>query len=43
MQSRLREIYEKQIVPELVKEFGYTSVYFLFRGFAARRLATFCR
>lgn len=25
MQSRLREIYEKQIVPELVKEFGYTN------------------
>lgn len=27
MQSRLREIYEKQIVPELVKEFGYTSTF----------------
>ena len=26
MQSRLREIYEKQIVPELVKEFGYTNI-----------------
>ena len=25
MQSRLREIYEKNIVPELVKEFGYTN------------------
>ena len=25
MQSRLREIYEKEIVPELVKEFGYTN------------------
>ena len=25
MQSRLREIYEKSIVPELVKEFGYTN------------------
>lgn len=25
MQSRLREIYEKQVVPELVKEFGYTN------------------
>ena len=25
MQSRLREIYEKQIVPELIKEFGYTN------------------
>ena len=25
MQSRLREFYEKQIVPELVKEFGYTN------------------
>ena len=25
MQSRLREIYEKQIVPELVKEFGYKN------------------
>jgi large subunit ribosomal protein L5 len=25
MQSRLREIYEKKIVPELVKEFGYAS------------------
>ena len=23
MQSRLREIYEKEIVPELIKEFGY--------------------
>ena len=27
MQSRLREIYEKQIVPELVKEFGYKNVF----------------
>ena len=26
MQSRLREIYEKQIVPELVKEFGYKNM-----------------
>ena len=26
MQSRLREIYEKEIVPELVKEFGYKNV-----------------
>jgi large subunit ribosomal protein L5 len=25
MQSRLREIYEKKIVPELVKEFGYAN------------------
>ncbi len=25
MQSRLREIYEKQIVPELIKEFGYKN------------------
>ncbi|MBR6751883.1 MAG: 50S ribosomal protein L5 [Alphaproteobacteria bacterium] len=25
MQSRLREIYEKNVVPELVKEFGYTN------------------
>ncbi|MDR0741642.1 MAG: 50S ribosomal protein L5 [Rickettsiales bacterium] len=25
MQSRLREIYEKKIVPELVKEFGYSN------------------
>ena len=25
MQSRLREIYEKNIVPELVKEFGYKN------------------
>lgn len=25
MQSRLREIYEKEVVPELVKEFGYTN------------------
>ena len=25
MQSRLREIYEKEIVPELLKEFGYTN------------------
>ena len=25
MQSRLREIYEKEIMPELVKEFGYTN------------------
>jgi len=25
MQSRLREIYEKNIVPELVKEFGYAN------------------
>ncbi len=25
MQSRLRDIYEKQVVPELVKEFGYTN------------------
>ncbi len=25
MQSRLREIYEKSIVPELKKEFGYTN------------------
>ena len=25
MQSRLREIYEKEIVPELIKEFGYTN------------------
>ena len=27
MQSRLREIYEKNIVPELVKEFGYKNVF----------------
>ena len=27
MQSRLREIYEKEIVPELVKEFGYTNMF----------------
>ena len=27
MQSRLREIYEKEIVPELVKEFGYTNAF----------------
>ncbi|MBO4700426.1 MAG: 50S ribosomal protein L5 [Alphaproteobacteria bacterium] len=26
MQSRLREIYEKEIVPELVKEFGYENM-----------------
>lgn len=26
MQSRLREIYEKEIVPELVKEFGYKNM-----------------
>lgn len=25
MQSRLREVYEKKIVPELEKEFGYTN------------------
>ncbi len=25
MQSRLREIYEKQVVPELIKEFGYKN------------------
>lgn len=25
MQSRLREVYEKEIVPELVKEFGYKN------------------
>ncbi|MDR1338282.1 MAG: 50S ribosomal protein L5 [Rickettsiales bacterium] len=25
MQSRLREIYEKKVVPELVKEFGYAN------------------
>ncbi len=25
MQSRLREIYEKEIVPELIKEFGYMN------------------
>ena len=25
MQSRLREIYEKNVVPELIKEFGYTN------------------
>lgn len=25
MQSRLREIYEKEIVPELIQEFGYTN------------------
>lgn len=25
MQSRLRDIYEKEVVPELVKEFGYTN------------------
>ncbi len=25
MQSRLREIYESKIVPELIKEFGYTN------------------
>ena len=25
MQSRLREIYEKEVVPELVKEFGYKN------------------
>ncbi|MCL2331559.1 MAG: 50S ribosomal protein L5, partial [Proteobacteria bacterium] len=25
MQSRLREIYEKKIVPELEKEFGYAN------------------
>ena len=25
MQSRLREIYEKKIVPELIKEFGYKN------------------
>lgn len=25
MQSRLREFYEKNVVPELVKEFGYTN------------------
>ena len=25
MQSRLREIYEKEVIPELVKEFGYTN------------------
>lgn len=25
MQSRLRDIYEKQIVPELIKEFGYKN------------------
>ena len=27
MQSRLREIYEKEVVPELVKEFGYTNTF----------------
>ncbi len=27
MQSRLREIYEKEIVPELVKEFGYKNMF----------------
>jgi len=27
MQSRLREIYEKNIVPELVKEFGYKNMF----------------
>ena len=27
MQSRLREIYEKEIVPELVKEFGYKNTF----------------
>ena len=27
MQSRLREIYEKKIVPELVQEFGYKNVF----------------
>ncbi len=26
MQSRLREVYEKEIVPELVKEFGYKNL-----------------
>ena len=26
MQSRLREIYEKEIVPELIKEFGYKNM-----------------
>ena len=26
MQSRLRDIYEKEIVPELVKEFGYKNM-----------------
>jgi len=25
MQSRLRDIYEKEVVPELIKEFGYTN------------------
>ena len=25
MQSRLREVYEKEIVPELIKEFGYKN------------------
>ena len=27
MQSRLREVYEKKIVPELVKEFGYKNMF----------------
>ena len=27
MQSRLREIYEKEIVPELIKEFGYKNAF----------------
>ena len=27
MQSRLREIYEKEIVPELIKEFGYKNTF----------------
>ena len=27
MQSRLREVYEKNIVPELIKEFGYKNVF----------------
>ena len=27
MQSRLREIYEKNVDPELVKEFGYTNMF----------------
>ncbi len=27
MQSRLREVYEKEIVPELVKEFGYKNMF----------------
>lgn len=27
MQSRLREIYEKNVVPELVKEFGYKNMF----------------